>query len=920
MSSIMINPLNHFTDITVESEESDEDIKINEYNIAKYFRNIYILCPMTNNLNSNIFNVNIESDELNNILNSMTLYETKINIVKNQIHYNNIIYIESEIIKNANKFNYDLNEKALILPIFNISFLNLKNYLDKISSVNNFKDFYDYLVINEYFKENIKNNYKNNFNIESQICNLEESKYWEYYYNCNLNFSKLFLKRNFNIQHFVNLDENVKELFKKLNKIDIDDNYLEEIFKFKKYIDPSDILSKTRFKLFRIEYNCDFTKEDMTNLFLKLSDKNRFYLFCKLLVSKKYCHLVFSNEILEMMMSNIKYHAELIQYLMGYTWLTFYMEECIKKSYLKTTDRVIFSIDVASKLPVFPVSNNVYKNPYLPMMVSDNYLNSEKNINGVEVNNNNYHRIATLEEFKERLNIFMTNNENFDIFNGIDFEKNKMALTGSVMTACLQYSHPLMKLFWTKTNTSFPLVLGRYFQEYYSEADVDIMIKTNDNFEFFDIVDNIVEKVKYNLSIYFQNSTPPVSKEFIKKTYVYISKNFIENNFDNIIPSQFIISNLNNRKIKQLLFPLILKENHKKIEKILEDFTMDEVKLIKKKYSQFFSLNLDDIIIRLRKADEQKVLIDTKIKNLDDPNIDILLESLALNDAVDKINFEEDFIVLNSYKVKVFSPLLDHNLEIFPIKGDDFLSSVNLFHLPCVRSYYNGFDVFLTPSCISSHLTFMNINYKYVAGTKDPLEIINKYRMRGFGTFLNENEIKLYIKYISSKHFWNNLFDVSKHTIKKCLGFISLNHKLFHPRLYNAEYFEKQNVRYIPIDEGINDLYSDPKQSINSSYPKDYLTKRYNSKITNVLDNVNYQNPMTGFIVPLKEYIIKYVIEKYNFSVKEDETFPIPPNNDKKNDSEDICPKSPDISNVPNFAESWEVNEEVNEEMNDIDI
>ena len=40
----------------------------------------------------------------------------------------------------------------------------------------------------------------------------------------------------------------------------------------------------------------------------------------------------------------------------------------------------------------------------------------------------------------------------------------------------------------------------------------------------------------------------------------------------------------------------------------------------------------------------------------------------------------------------------------------------------------------------------------------------------------------------------------------------------------------------------------------------------------------------------------------------------------KKNDSEDICPKSPDISNVPNFAESWEEDEEVNEEMNDIDI
>lgn len=41
----------------------------------------------------------------------------------------------------------------------------------------------------------------------------------------------------------------------------------------------------------------------------------------------------------------------------------------------------------------------------------------------------------------------------------------------------------------------------------------------------------------------------------------------------------------------------------------------------------------------------------------------------------------------------------------------------------------------------------MNIDYKYVAGSTDPMEIINKNRMRGFGTWLNETEIKDLIKY-----------------------------------------------------------------------------------------------------------------------------------------------------------------------------
>ena len=91
-------------------------------------------------------------------------------------------------------------------------------------------------------------------------------------------------------------------------------------------------------------------------------------------------------------------------------------------------------------------------------------------------------------------------------------------------------------------------------------------------------------------------------------------------------------------------------------------------------------------------------------------------------------------------KFKIDSQYLPHSFEIFSIKYKSFFSTVSKFHLPIVRSYYNGNNVYLLPSCISACMTMMNIDYKYFAGSKDQIDIINKYRMRGFGTYLNAKE------------------------------------------------------------------------------------------------------------------------------------------------------------------------------------
>ena len=96
------------------------------------------------------------------------------------------------------------------------------------------------------------------------------------------------------------------------------------------------------------------------------------------------------------------------------------------------------------------------------------------------------------------------------------------------------------------------------------------------------------------------------------------------------------------------------------------------------------------------------------------------------------------------------------------------------FHLPIVRSYYDGSEIYLTPSCVFACMTLLNIDYKYFAGSKDPIEIINKYRMRGFGTILNEKEIVRLIEYSSLIPKWKNSYNLNIQSNKTSIMHINM--------------------------------------------------------------------------------------------------------------------------------------------------
>ena len=244
-----------------------------------------------------------------------------------------------------------------------------------------------------------------------------------------------------------------------------------------------------------------------------------------------------------------------------------------------------------------------------------------------------------------------------------------------------------------------------------------------------------------------------------------------------------------------------------------------------------------------------------------------------------------------TFKFKIESPYINHNFELFSVRYDDFFSIVSRFHLPCVRGFYNGTNVYLTPSCISAHMTYMNIDYKYICGTKDPVDIINKNRVRGFGTWLNETEKKQFVKYSSEIPFWNNLYTINSTTPeleanKQIFGPLSLNHTLFRPRLYNAD--DYNDAMYVDTTEryragGLPQTVCDYVKQNNKSV----IQERFNSIEINKIDYDSLISiDSNGYIVPFKSYVINLTWDLANRFKKElNPVNPVNPVNSVNSDS-----------------------------------
>jgi hypothetical protein len=787
--SVIENPFIKKVNINIYDEEKKENVILDNTNIVKYYQKVYILTKLNDfSIPIDFFEYELDIELYNNVSEHLILYETTPKILKNKNHFNNMFILSNDKLEKFNKFNYTLNKTNVVILFLNISLLKIIKYLEQYETTNNLENLYNIQVLNKY--------YNNEPNICYIINNLEETNYWTKNYNCLVNINNLFDKRKMYFKLNKMTDTNVVNIIRKFMNQDDDGDYLAN----NKYIDISSNISleKNGYYLYKLNNENIFTKNDINNLFETLNEKQQFLLFSNLMISKKYCHLVINNIfILKLMKNTLIKYMPLYKYLLSYSWIRFYLEECIKKTSTLTTDAFIFDIDTASELVLFPFDhNNPKSNPYMPLLVADNILDTKNNICGLPFCGREYGGISNLSDFKRKMNIFSTRNANNDLFENYDFIKNKAGVTGSLITACVQKNNPLLLLFKGDDRNE---IFNNYLNEYYVNSDIDVLFSINNDYEFIDNVKDLYNTIVTNVCRFSSPYAEPSHVKLIlnKTAYLFVTNEFIINNIKidnknvkNIV--NYVMNNLTNDNIYKQFHEYYLKLFNEKYENISND--------IKNSYPELF----------------------------DKENVNL---QIYINKKSDNVELEL------SYKYSIESKFLPHKLELFSTKYNDIMSLITKFHLPCVRGYYNG-NVYLTPSCISSHMTFMNIDYKYVAGTKDPINIINKYRMRGFGTWLNNEELKIYKKYFN--HI-NKLYNI--------VGPINITNSLFKPRQEEEKY---KNVSYVDLNNRYN-------KHIRLDNDTTYIKRECDYKLKNDIkfDELNSIDE-NGNVIPLQKNIINY--------------------------------------------------------------
>lgn len=830
-------------------------------NLLDDYKNIYILC-LENNINMTPDNKNkiklfyqkdTDISELKAQSNLVSLVKGPFALIHHQTIRSGLVAVDKDLLEYFNHDFNELNDKELIYMMLETKESNVKSWLNLYEN-NNLDNFIEKKIFSSYYG---LDDIKMEDHLLSLIDTIDDFKYWQNNRNCKLSINNAFNDRKFNLSYISKWNLQFNEIEKELQKIlqNFSENktnitksscypgqdkepFIREETKnpleIKLYVDGSKVDNKNYYYLDKPE-ELTISKEMIEELLLNhsLNEKEKYRLICNLLLSKKYCHYVLNNNnILTTNKDLFDKYSPIIRYVMGYSWISMYMEESIRKTKTKESDRFVFDIETASKLPVFPFSDVLPQlNPYFSCMVSDIFLDLNKNIGGVKQSIEYQNGIVNLAEFRRRLNIFISGNANTDILNGANW--SNMAITGGCMAGIIPSTNPLMALFRKNTDPKVPIQdteLERFFQEYYSNSDIDIACNHNNILDF-------IEHVKHLQTVICTNLGEKINKYEVKtiphkSLAIYINDKILKEKCENgEIPYDYdyILENKNNRAVKFYFYELYIEQ--KKISNIKNKNILGD-KVNEDEYFRIINYcDFEQTVITINNYSFEKDDYCSTESNsgiatayyINNYNSKMINEQNGNNTHEDKNpNF---FIKFNeTLKFKIESKHLKHTFEIFRIVDKEFFSCISKFHLPCVRSYYNGTNCYLLPSAITAYQTLTNIDFKYFVGSKDPISIIDKYRKRGYATVLNKFEVKQYLSYVMAVDNCKKAYGINEtKDVEKIIGSLDVNHVFFKPRKYLPENFA--------VDPNIVLDYSTVKMdyadSINSIL--NYYKKKYNS-------------------------------------------------------------------------------------------
>jgi len=416
-----------------------------------------------------------------------------------------------------------------------------------------------------------------------------------------------------------------------------------------------------------------------------------------------------------------------------------------------------------------------------------------------------------------------------------------------------------------------------YINEYYRDADIDMLCNL-DGSAFIDKVYLVANTIKSNIKTFIETSKITgyekdllVTIKPVKSVAVIINVDFIKKYLLTTLESQGmsygeVITDINNIKVKQAVYPFYLKHKHQKNIDFASDPSNHSVWNNQLYAPEFDIVGVEQLQIVFARTKKDKADEAACAQNKTENDEEITESSEDLIADEDKEYFKEPeeskeveqepvslideanvlFIINENLKFKISSPFMPHSIEAFKIRFNDYFGTVASFHLPIVRAFYDGTTVKMTPSCISACMTMINIDYKYFAGSKDPIEIINKYRCRGFGTILNDKEKVRFFEYNNLVEKWKNIYSIKLNdslSIKKCLGFKSPCDDMF--KYSKKVYGENTVYANIPADSSLTS-----ERIVENIY-----AIKNQSNISTIFKSLRFINEF-GYIEPMKHYVI----------------------------------------------------------------
>lgn len=689
------------------------------------------------------------------------------------------LYDLDDNIKKEQNANSDSNINVLMMTEFNEKQLNtyLEIYEENENCLDKFVEFLLMMVYNQVSTEKFRVRKKFN-QLLSSI-----SEYWEDSAHCHYTLTDKFNKRKFNNLNYNGFDENTMNNVRSNFESTWDSreiNYLSDIIKFNDW-------KEMCIQKYYVSSKSNFKYEDIIQTFKLIPTEYMKYLFISnMLCSREYCHLILNNkEFLELSKPFFDKYKLVFKYLIGYAWLTLKNEEYHIYHSMTDNDRIVFDIDTAKLLPVYPFSyDDINQNPYASLLIDKKILDVKNNCLSMEMirDYEKYYGVCGSDEFKRRLKIFVNNGNNTDgVLNCIDWEH--CVISGSVMTACGMKRNPLIDI--CKTDNDMSTItdndLSNYFFHYYGDSDIDLICNSKSIYDFIEVVNKFVSKAKINYkNISISNihtGTILLSDEFILNELDNITKLLKNNNDDNtFINVDYIKSNLDDSIIKKYFYSkyyLVWKREQKEFlesknisyeDELIKDYLKPIPEEEFRLYVFDYELNEDKYIAQ----DYEKYFYSSETEG----------EKKIIAKLSESIRFK-----ISSSNFKTF--------EIFKSRSENFFSVVSRFHMGFVRAFWNGKTVKCLPSYITSMMLQLAVDYKYFASIRDPIEIVNKYRSRGFGVILNSFE-KLHMAYYNScivkdtqvNAKWIEMYKVnikSKKSVENIFGIKKSSDDIFKP-------------------------------------------------------------------------------------------------------------------------------------------